>query len=67
MRRLVELAVVDPRPHLIQRIAWALQHERDLAAQLLDGELRGADPARAQAARAIYKELTARTPDEFRA
>ena len=62
MRRLVELAVVDPRPHLIQRIAWALQHERDLAVQLLDGELRGADPARAQAARAIYKELTARTP-----
>ncbi len=27
IRRLVELAVVDRRPHLIQRIAWALKHE----------------------------------------
>jgi RNA polymerase sigma factor (sigma-70 family) len=63
MRRLVELALVDRRrPGLIQRIGWGLQHEKDLAARLLDEELRKADPARAESARSIYKELTGRTP-----
>src|SRR5262249_38306518 len=57
----------DPLPgllggELIRRIAWGLQHETDMAVRLLDEALRSPDPARAKAARSVYKELTGRTP-----
>ena len=39
-----------------------MKFDTDAAARLLDEVLRGPDPARAEAARSIYKELTGRTP-----
>ena len=66
IRQLVNVALVaDERGHrqdLIRRLAWLLQSDRDTAARFLDEILRGPDAARAEAARAVYKDLTEQTP-----
>jgi C-terminal processing protease CtpA/Prc len=66
VRRLLDMAMFDRQPGLFQqdlrrRIAWGLGQDHDLAARLLNDDLRGADPARAEAARAVYKEMTGQT------
>ena len=62
IRALLDVAARDRRPDLLRRITWGLQYESDTAARLLDGDLRGPDPARREAARAVYKDVTGRTP-----
>jgi C-terminal processing protease CtpA/Prc len=70
IRRLLTMAVAlatTERDHVYSRdargrIAWALQHNRPAAAQVLNEILRGNDPERARTAREIYKEMTGRTP-----
>lgn len=67
IRRLVEMAMFDRQSDLPGRIKWGLQHETDAAARILDEALRGPDPGRAEAARAVYQELTGRTPPNVQA
>lgn len=60
-QRLVDMVLFDQQLSLSGRVAWGLQHERDLAARYLDEHLRSGDPARVEAARAAYKELAGRS------
>ncbi len=69
-RRLVEVAIAGnpyDREDLERRIAEALEADRDLAAAVLDGAIRGPDPARAKGALAVYGAMTGRTPPGARA
>ncbi len=66
VRRLVTLALAERKSDtgfdLLRRIAWGLQHEQPEAVKVLDEFIRGGDPARAEAAKAVYKQLSGRYP-----
>ncbi len=69
VRRLVTLAVAADKSStgssLVQRIAWGLSQEQSEAAKVLSELVRGSDPARALAAKAIYKQLTGQSPPQI--
>jgi len=66
VRRLITLALAEHTSNtgfdLLGRIAWGLQHERPAAIEVLDEFVRGDNPARAETARAVYKQLTGQYP-----